>query len=463
MALVTIGRGRRWTAVRVILLVFLGGFYLAAATAHARIVNLSKARGDQSGYLWDAQQVYANWHGARPPHLIGQRMRMPAYAAFLALVYNPRLSNEEFFEAAKTANIWLSLALLAGMAVLFEWWLPPWPATNLTLIVAFSCFVFKAGYSQPELLFYGLFFFTFVASISLLEQRADPSRGIALGALTGALAGAAHLTKAVMPPFLALFGLVYAGQELVRLARAADRRAAVRQCAWRAAALATVAASFVAVVFPYIATSRRVFGEYFFNHNTASFMWYDTGTIARAIVMPHMDEAGRVQMPIDQLPTAQTYWRAHTATQVLNRLRVGVDDMIVRSYRGYGYLKYVALYLGFAILLAATRWRAVRRLAAAHAALVVFLLGYACLYIVSIAFFSETSGTGTIRFLLAHLAPLLFVLSLGFAAKTVRGGTWRIAGWPIRTTHFDLLVTTVVGLDLVLWLWPRLMTTYAGF
>src|SRR5215210_124106 len=47
--------------------VALATFYVAAASEHGRRVNTSKARGDQSGYLWDAENVYANWHGRQPP------------------------------------------------------------------------------------------------------------------------------------------------------------------------------------------------------------------------------------------------------------------------------------------------------------------------------------------------------------------------------------------------------------
>ena len=55
-------------------------FYVVAASEHGRRVNTSKARGDQSGYLWDAENVYANWQGRQPPVVIGERNRMPLYA-----------------------------------------------------------------------------------------------------------------------------------------------------------------------------------------------------------------------------------------------------------------------------------------------------------------------------------------------------------------------------------------------
>ena len=161
-------------AARIVLLVALGVLYHAAATEHARAVNTSKARGDQSGYLWDAQQVYWNWHGRTPPVLVGERNRMPLYAGYLALFYSPEITDDEYFVVAKRWNIWLSLALLAALAVFFARQLPPLVAANLTAVVAFGYFVFKAGYAQSELLFYFLFFAVFVGFWQLLESPNGP-------------------------------------------------------------------------------------------------------------------------------------------------------------------------------------------------------------------------------------------------------------------------------------------------
>ncbi len=176
-------------------------YYLAAAQAHATTVNTSKARADQSGYLWDAQRVWANWHGQRPPHLIGERNRMPLYAGFLALCYNPRLAGEdnlEFFATAKAWNIRLSLALLAVLWLAVAWRLPALLAANLVLVVGFGYFVFKAGYAQADLLYYTIFFLAFLAAWRLLTCR-RPSGVLVSGAVFGILAGLAHLTKASAP------------------------------------------------------------------------------------------------------------------------------------------------------------------------------------------------------------------------------------------------------------------------
>src|SRR5687768_15194216 len=172
-------------AARLALVGILGFFYYSAASEHARLVNTSKARGDQSALLWDAQQVYFNWHGRTPPSLIGQRFRMPLYAGYLALSYDPATSDDQFFEVAKRRNIQLSLALLGIIAAIAFRYLPTLVATNFVLVVAFSAFIFKAGYSQPELLTYTLFFCTFVVCCRLLigQGTASFAMGLAAGGL----------------------------------------------------------------------------------------------------------------------------------------------------------------------------------------------------------------------------------------------------------------------------------------
>src|SRR5262249_21225780 len=154
----------------------------------------------QTGYLWDAENVSANWHGRQPPVVIGERNRMPLYAGFLALFYHRDLSDPDFFEVAKRANIYLSLGLIVILALIFFRELPPLVATNLTAIVTFGIFIFKAGYAQSELLFYFLMFVTFLGCWHLLRGSTG-WRAVAIAAATGLVAGLAQLTKAAMLPF----------------------------------------------------------------------------------------------------------------------------------------------------------------------------------------------------------------------------------------------------------------------
>ena len=72
--------------MRIVLLLGLAVFYVAAANQHAERVNTSKARTDQSGFLYDAEILYHNWHTDVSGKLV-DRNRTPLYGAFLALFY----------------------------------------------------------------------------------------------------------------------------------------------------------------------------------------------------------------------------------------------------------------------------------------------------------------------------------------------------------------------------------------
>ena len=266
---------------------------------------------------------------------------MPLYAGYLALFYSPEITDDEYFLVAKRWNIWLSLALLAALAVIFARQFPPLVAVNLTGIVAFGYFVFKAGYAQSELLFYFLFFLTFLAFWSLLRRRERPVP-LWLACAAGAFAGLAHLTKAAMFPFVALFAGVFTVFALVGPAR--HRGASLVRAV---AVPVVVGATFLALLSPYLVNSKRTFGRYFY-HVTLFYVWYDNWAQASVGMYRHGDGVGWPDMPADQIPSAAKYWRSHTVGQIAARVAGGFKDMAVRSYRTYGYLKYVVLFLATA-------------------------------------------------------------------------------------------------------------------
>ena len=324
----------------------LAAFYVVAANTHAERVNLSKARGDQSGYLWDAQNVYKNWHGEQPPIVLGERNRMPVYAAFLALVWDPAQTNDEFFEVGRRANIYLSLGLVVLLAAVLLWLLPRHAAVNLSGVVVFGYFIYKAGYTQSELLFYFFFFLTFLGCWTLLVS--SPDRG-ALGAalVTGALAGVSHLTKAAMLPFVAIFLGIF-GVRALWIFMAARRTApgnASRGLVRQTLTAVVFTAAFLAVLWPYISTSKRVFGHYFYNVATTFCVWYDNWAQASVGTRLHGDGVGWPTMPESELPSASRYWREHTIQQIATRIGNGLEDIVIRSYTTYGFFKYLTLYL----------------------------------------------------------------------------------------------------------------------
>jgi hypothetical protein len=443
--------------LRVALLVALAVFYVVAATEHASRVNTFKARGDQSGYLGDGQDVYANWHGATPPIVIGQRNRMPLYAAFLAAFWSPAWSDDDFFTKAKIWNIYLSLALLAVLAVIFAYYLPPLPATNLTLIVAFGYFIFKAGYTQAELLFYFLLFVAFLLFWDILTRPAGRSATLGRATGAGAVAALAHLTKAAILPLVAIF--IVAGAVGAFRRRTTNPKSARAE----AAALILVCIAFLLVLSPYLRTSKTVFGRYFYNVNTTFYVWYDDWPQASVGTIKHGDDVGWPKMAAEDLPSASRYWREHTVAQMTSRVAGGFWDMVDRSYKTYWYFKYVILYLACVLAVLTSRRRELKARILANPAAAVFLLLYATVYLFGIAFYAPVSGTGTTRFVIAHLTPLFFVFSLLLASDWLAGAEWRVAGTRVTLQYFHILVFISLIFDIAFVIWPRLMTTYGGF
>ena len=452
-------RARR-AALLCLLAVALGWFYYVAALEHAATVNRSKARGDQSAWLLDAQQVYANWHGHTPPMLIGQRLRTPLYAGYLSLSYTPRMSNLEYFEEAKRWNVRLSLVLLAALAVVFARVLPLWPAVNLTLIVAFGYFIFKAGYSQPELLLYTLFLGAFLLLCRLLMTREKGWRAIAVGALTGVTAGLTQLTKGIMLPLIVIFLAVYVARDALNVS---NRRSSIREVTSRVAVALVMTACFVGVLFPYISNTKRVFDSYFYHGTTSVLAWFDSAAEQLATVNPKLGPDGRIDIPRAQLPTPTTYWRTHSVRQIAARLRDGFTDIVVTAYTTYWYFKYVVLYVLSTAAVVAANHRAFFELARRNAAMVAFLTAYGVAYLAYTAFFSVISGMGPARFVLMHVMPLLFVLSWIQTQSPFNLTRWRMAGVDVTPVHVHLFVSATLALDMAFLVWPRVMTTYGGF
>ena len=464
----TSSRKRRLAGRAAAALIILGlaAFYYIGATEHARRVNGSRVRADQSGYLWDAVTVYKNWRGEQDA-LVGERNRMPIYPGFLALFYDPSLTPDGFFEVGKRWNIRLSLLLLLALGLIFRRHLPPLPAATLLLVVAFGYFIFKAGYAQSELLFYTVLFSAFLALAYLLRGRTGP-RQLALAALAGVLAALAHLTKGAALPLVGIFVAVYAVSEVVffvmRRPAAASGSAVTpaARLAWRSAALAVFAICFLATLYPYISNSKRVFGHYFYNVNTTFYVWYDDWPAASMGTYQHGDGVGWPDMPARDLPGMGRYWREHTIAQIVDRLRDGFTDMLTVTYQRFWVMKFLILYIGFAVLLAASNRDAFRTMIAGHLPLFAFMLLYGTVYLLAIAFYKPISGTTT-RMLLAHVAPLLFTLSYFFTRIPFRDTTWRPGGITLTPAHFHLLVLVIVLSDVAFSLWPRLFADFTGY
>lgn len=445
---------------QVLLCVALASVYAAGARTHAVRVNRIKSRGDQTGYLIDAEQVYANWHGPAPARLIGERNRMPVYAGVLALFYSPRLSDQAFFERAQRVNIVLSLALLGVVWFAAARYLPPLAAANLTGVAAFGWFIFKAGYAQSELLYYTVFFLAFLACWRLFHVESGERRFVT-AAVAGLLCGLAQMTKASMLPFVALVITVGTAWSLAPALSLSPKQG--DSVSRRAASLMLVALCFLLVVWPYISTSQRVFGHYFYNVNSTFYAWYDNWPRASVGTALHGDGQHWPDMPAADLPGPARYLHEHTAAQIAARLAGGFADMGVVLRRDFDLLPYLALYGGMFVLLIGTRRQVLAAMARAHLWPVTLLALYAVTYLMATAFYHPISGTGTGRFLLAHALPLFFILSRIIGSARLAGTGWQIAGVRLDASRFQQLVSAVILFNVAVRVWPRLMQTYGGF
>ena len=442
-----------------LLVLCLAAWYYIGATEHSRRINTLWARADQSGYVGDAMIVYENWRGPGPDRLVGERNRMPIYPGILALFYEPGLSAHAFFERGKQVNILLSMALLAGLGAIFFRYLPRLPAANLLLVVAFGYFVFRAGYVQCELLFYSLLFVT-VLLFARVFVAPPGRRQVTLAAGGGVTAALAHLTKASVLPLAGIFGAVFTAIAFVRLFNgdASERR----PFGWRLAALGVFAACFLATMYPYISTSKRVFGHYFYNVNTTFYIWYDDWPSASIGTYAHGDGVGWPTLPRRELPGMSRYLREHSPAEIAARLLDGFRDMAVVNYQRYWVAKFVVLYIVLAAMVALAERAAFRALVRRYAGLIVFLVLYAVVYLLAIAFYKPISGT-TSRMILAHVAPLLFAISWFVTRRPFRDVSWQAAGVPVSLQHVHLLILATLLFDVAFMLWPRLLADFAGY
>ena len=96
----------------------------------------------------------------------------------------------------------------------------------------------------------------------------------------------------------------------------------------------------------------------------------------------------------------------------------------------------------------------------AHAPLFLFLVLYAVVYLLAIAFYKPISGT-TGRMLLAHVAPLLFSVTWFITRPEFRDSP--VTPLALTTRHFHLFVFATMLFDVGFMLWPRLFADFTGY
>ena len=345
-------------------------------------------RADQAAYLNYARGMQETHYA-----VVGDRNRMPVFPFLLSLIYRPGMTDAEFLGRAQSFNVNLSILLLGLLFLilrrLFAWFF----ALALLAVTAFGVFVYRAGTVQVELLYY---FLAFCAFVLLLQMLIAPRWW--LGVLAGALTALAYLTKASMLPAILIWAAVFVAQAAWEC-----RHAGLPELARRLRQLLLVLCAFVLVVFPYERTSKQLYGHYFFNVNSAYYMWCDSWP--EALAFTEAWRAGKVAPA--QAPSPSKYWREHSLAQIAERLLHGLKSLVTRSAKAAGYYKF-AVVVVLAIGVAAARQpQRARRLMAERPFAAAFCFLFFGVYTILYAWYDPVVTDS--RFILSLFLPLMFV------------------------------------------------------
>jgi hypothetical protein len=328
---------------------------------------------------------------------------MPVFPFLLSLIYEPGLSETQFLRRAQAFNVNLSILLLLLLFLIFRQFFPPWHAVGLVAATAFGVFMYRAINAQAEVLFY---FISFCAFVLLLRTLLTPRWWLA--ALGGTTMGVAHLTKASVLPALALWIAVSLAQ-LIWSFRKRDGNSSTDL--WRRAGmLLLVVATFLVVIFPYIQTSKRIYGQYFYNVNSTFVMWCDSSTEAWDFLSAHGMKDQWRSLPVEQLPSLSKYWREHSLAQIGSRLIRGCWNQATQNAMAIGYYKFMAAFVVAGAVLSVRQRGRVPQLLAENPFAAAFCVLFFCAYFVLYAWYQAiVSDT---RFILSIFLPCAFAASL---------------------------------------------------
>jgi hypothetical protein len=431
----------------------MAGLYWNGAVEQLARVNTNMTYMDQPAYMNYARNLRESNYT-----FIGGRNRMPVYPFLQSLLYRADMTDEAFFEQGKYVNLVLSLFLLAGLAFIFSRYLSLFATINLLLIIAFTVFIFKAGYFQTELLFYFLSFCLFLLMCRLLKRVTWW-----LAILTGIVAGLAHLTKASILPGLVIFlalAVVKWGSVALRSRHAPGSPTSIKTALSPLLGVLLVGVFFLITIFPYINTSKRVFGQYFYNVNYTFYMWYDSWQEAKQGTWAHGDEVGWPDMPPEEIPSMSKYLREHTLGQIVGRFTNGAVTVLGNTLPSYGYFKYMLVYVGLFCVAIFLSWSKVRQAVASNPILCLFLVLYFAGYLLLYAWYSPIAPGN--RFALALFIPLMFSLSYGLqillGSSSLKAGRASVNALLVN----NLAILVVVLVDIYFVLTERVGSVYGG-
>ena len=403
----------RWTRWLLLLFIPLGALYLIGAKGNSETFNTSRDAmyaNDQKVYLRLAQDLkQSGWSLVTPRH------RTPGYPYVISPFFSDDLAVEDgskdpvslaWFERARTVSIGLSVVCLIALYFFFRRVFPLVESSLLVASIACLLYVFRAGYTQPELLYWTL---NLVLFFLLMRMLLLPSWRLA--AVAGALSAPTFLVKAGTQPLLLLF-VVSFGLKLLW-----DRFAAGtswRETGVRLAQGALVPVLFIVCLLPYLINSNRVYGEPFYSIYSKYLMWTlpevekndklyvdklktwavqnagaGAGVISvddyRAKLKILKRKAGQPYVEPDGLPSLGRYFEKQSFAEIVARPKQGIRSTWKRMEKYYPsswqFLKTV-LWIALALALISWRWslQGLKRHGYVAFYAVGFFVGYLILY-----------------------------------------------------------------------------------
>jgi hypothetical protein len=374
------------------LAVFLHGAFIAAER------NTDAAKGNQMAYLQYAFKLQdSGWTYKQ------ERNRMPALPMILAPFYQKDTDlKEDFFPRAKVVCIALAALCLVGVAAGAVAALGWRSGLLLALVLAFTLYIFRAGYVQAEVLYYTGSGLAFIGALALLRR---PGWKLALG--LGVLLGLTHLVKASILPAVALTTVLVAARALLAWWKAPLPRPNIALALLPAV---IVPVAYVATISPYLLNSKALYGHAFYNVNSTFYIWQSNFQESKAFSSKYNDRRAYPAAPPEEIPSARRYLTTTPPAQVWARFSQGFADQWENLTKWYGALKYLAgmLVLGVVLsfpLLRDGRWKAGLR---DHAWEIFYSAAYLAGYFLLISFYSAIANGP--RFTYTLYLPVLFLL-----------------------------------------------------
>lgn len=307
-------------------------FYLQASNQQNFEINSNQGNYDQSAYMREAIE----WKDSDYQKTLG-RNRMPAYLFLISFLHHERMSEHDYFVSVKKFNILLSVALLFILWLLFKNLYGSLISTSFTLIAGFSLFALKSAYVQCEVLHITLFLTLFMTMFYFLEKPRWSLVPIIAG-----ISALSYMTKASMLVMMFFF-ISFA------ILNAFLRREQAK--IYTVGSFASLF-GFLLLISPYIYTSKKEYGAWFYNINTAYCMWSESWNDALDN-MPRYNEGLKAGIIPDNIPIGPlSYIEIHGMDHFMNRILTGIGK-IYQSFteHSYGIHKPIFLWIGLSLFI----------------------------------------------------------------------------------------------------------------